>query len=133
MINAESITKMKDDVMLINTGRGALLDTAALIEALKAGKIGSAGLDVYEEEGEYFFEDFSSLTVEDDILARLLTFNNVIVTSHQAFFTEEALRKIADTTLHNINQFIENDKLDNEICYRCDKENCRKKEKGRCF
>lgn len=133
MINSESISKMKDDVMLINTGRGQLIDTSALIEALKAGQIGSAGLDVYEEEAEYFFEDFSSSMVEDDVLARLLTFNNVLVTSHQAFFTEEALRNIADTTFHNLSQYLNDGNLDNEICYKCDKTNCRKKEKGRCF
>jgi len=133
MINAESIGKMKDDVMLINTGRGQLIDTTALIEALKAGHIGSAGLDVYEEEGEYFFEDFSSSMVEDDVLARLLTFNNVLVTSHQAFFTKEALSNIADTTLKNVSAWVNNENLENEICYRCDKDNCRKKEKGRCF
>jgi D-lactate dehydrogenase len=133
MINEKSISKMKEGVMLINTGRGQLIDTSALIDALKSGHIGSAGLDVYEEEAEYFFEDFSSSMVEDDILARLLTFNNVLVTSHQAFFTEEALRNIADTTFFNVKQWLDGGNLDNEICYRCDKDNCRKKEKGRCF
>lgn len=133
MINSESISKMKDGVMIINTGRGGLIDTSALVDALKVGHVGSAGLDVYEEEGEYFFEDFSSAMVEDDVLARLLTFNNVLVTSHQAFFTEEALRNIADTTLENIRQYVAAEPLDNEICYRCDKENCRRKEQGRCW
>lgn len=133
MINTGSISRMKDDVMIINTGRGQLIDTAALIEALKTGRVGSAGLDVYEEEGEYFFEDFSSSTLEDDKLARLLTFNNVLVTSHQAFFTKEAIGNIADTTFGNIKAFIDGEALNNEICYKCDKKNCVKKEKGRCF
>ncbi len=133
MIGAESIARMKDDVMIINTGRGQLIDTAALIDALKSGRIGSAGLDVYEEEGDYFFEDFSSSTIEDDKLARLLTFNNVLVTSHQAFFTKEAIGNIADTTFENIDAFDGGKNLANEICYKCDKENCVKKEKGRCF
>jgi len=133
MINARSISMMKDDVMIINTGRGQLIDTAALIDALKSGHVGSAGLDVYEEEGDYFFEDFSSSTIEDDILARLLTFNNVLVTSHQAFFTKEAIGNIADTSFQNIEQFRKNESLVNEICYRCDKGHCAKKESGRCF
>ena len=133
MINEESIAGMKEGVMIINTGRGALIDTTALIDSLKEERIGSAGLDVYEEEGEYFFEDFSSSMVEDDVLARLLTFNNVLVTSHQAFFTEEALKNIADTTLLNIQQWADGESLDNEICYRCDKDSCRRKEKGRCW
>ena len=119
--------------MIINTGRGELIDTSALIEGLKNGHVGSAGLDVYEEEGDYFFEDFSSSMVEDDVLARLLTFNNVLVTSHQAFFTEEAIRNIAETTYSNIDCYINGKDLENEICYQCDRENCRKKEKGRCF
>ena len=133
MINADSISKMKDGVMIINTSRGGLIDTSALVEALKVGHVGSAGLDVYEEEGEYFFDDFSSAIVEDDVLARLLTFNNVLVTSHQAFFTEEAIRNIADTTLENIRQYVNGEAFENEICYRCDKDNCRRKETGRCW
>lgn len=133
LINDDSITKMKDNVMIINTGRGQLIDTKALINALKTGKIGSAGLDVYEEENEYFFEDFSQSVINDDILARLLTFNNVLITSHQAFFTKEALHNIAVTTLNNIKQYFDNNKIANEICYKCDKANCSKKEKGYCF
>jgi D-lactate dehydrogenase len=105
MINAETIAKMKTGVMLINTSRGGLIDTCALIDGLKTGKIGSAGLDVYEEEGGYFFEDFSNSVVTDDVLTRLLTFNNVIVTSHQAFLTQEALENIATTTLDNVLAF----------------------------
>jgi len=96
---------MKNGVMLINTGRGALIDTNALIDGLKNGKIGYAGLDVYEEESNYFFENFSNSIMTDDILARLTTFNNVIVTSHQAFLTREALSNIAETTIKNIRTF----------------------------
>ena len=96
---------MKDGVMLINTSRGALVDTVALIDGLKSGKIGYAGLDVYEEEGDYFFEDLSGEVMKDDVLARLTTFNNVMVTSHQAFLTDEALSAIATTTFQNIDEF----------------------------
>ena len=110
LINDYSISKMKDGVMIINTGRGQLIHTNALIEG-----IGSAGLDVYEEEGEYFYEDKSDRIIDDDVLARLLSFNNVIVTSHQAFFTKEALGNIATTTLQNIRDFINHKPLLNEV------------------
>ena len=115
LINDYSISKMKDGVMIINTGRGQLIHTNALIEGLKNKKIGSAGLDVYEEESEYFYEDRSDKIIDDDTLARLLSFNNVIVTSHQAFFTREALANIAATTLMNIKDFMEHKKLENEV------------------
>jgi len=115
LINDYSISKMKDGVMLINTGRGQLIHTTALIEGLKSKKIGYAGLDVYEEENEYFYEDKSDRIIDDDVLARLLSFNNVIVTSHQAFFTKEALENIADTTLNNIKDFIKGRPLLNEV------------------
>ena len=115
LINDYSIGKMKDGVMIINTGRGQLIHTNALIEGLKNKKIGSAGLDVYEEESEYFYEDQSDKIIDDDTLARLLSFNNVIVTSHQAFFTREALANIAATTLLNIKDFMEHKKLENEV------------------
>ena len=115
LINDYSISKMKDGVMIINTGRGQLIHTNALIEGLKNKKIGSAGLDVYEEEGDYFYEDKSDRIIDDDVLARLLSFNNVIVTSHQAFFTHEALENIANTTLQNIKDFAENKSLANEV------------------
>jgi D-lactate dehydrogenase len=105
LVNAEVIARMKRGVMLINTSRGALIDTRALLEGLKTGQIGYAGLDVYEEEGDYFFEDLSDQVIADDVLARLLTFNNVIVTSHQAFLTQEALENIADVTLESIREF----------------------------
>jgi D-lactate dehydrogenase len=105
IVNAEAIAKMKDGVMLINTSRGELVDTRALIQGLKSGKIGAAGLDVYEEEAGVFFHDLSHQVLTDDVLARLLTFNNVAITSHQGFLTNEALGNIADTTLDNIGEF----------------------------
>lgn len=105
MINEESLSKMKDGIMLINTGRGALIDSKALIAALKSKKIGSAALDVYEEEENYFFEDISDEVMEDDTLARLLSFNNVLITSHQGFFTKEAEQNIAAVTLKNVDVF----------------------------
>ncbi len=115
IINEKSIAQMKNGVMIINTGRGKLINTYDLIKGLKNKKIGYAGLDVYEEESEYFFEDRSNKILDDDILARLLSFNNVIVTSHQAFFTEEALRNIALTTLQNVRDFADNKVLVNEV------------------
>ncbi len=136
MVNAESIAKMKPGVMLVNTSRGGLIDAAALIEGLKSRRIGSAGLDVYEEESEYFFQDKSDAVMEDDVLARLLSFNNVLVTSHQAFFTQEALTNIASTTMRNIANFLEGKELVNEICYQCVAPAACPKTKGeakRCF
>lgn len=115
IIDTDSIAKMKDGVMIINTGRGKLIHTYALIKGLKSKKIGAAGLDVYEEESDYFFEDRSNIVMDDDVLARLLSFNNVIVTSHQAFFTKEALENIAQTTLMNIQDFVEGKELVNEV------------------
>ena len=132
MINKTTIAQMKPGVMIINTGRGRLIDTKALIGGLKTGRIGAAGLDVYEEESEYFFEDFSSSVIGDDVLARLMTFPNVLITSHQGFFTQEALANIAETTLQNIREFFNGGYLKNEICYQCDK-GCRKKDQKRCF
>ena len=105
MINGAAIRRMKNGVMLINTSRGALLDTVAIIEGLKSGRIGYLGLDVYEEEEEIFFEDRSGLILSDDVFARLLTFPNVVITGHQAFFTREALLNIAATTIDNITKF----------------------------
>jgi len=119
MINKKTISMLKEGAMIINTGRGQLIDTKALIQGLKSGKIGAAGLDVYEEESDYFFEDRSVELIKDDVLARLLTFPNVLVTSHQGFFTVEALNNIAHTTLTNLKDFFENRSLANEICYRC--------------
>lgn len=94
---------------------------------------GSAGLDVYGEEDDYFFEDLSNETVEDDKLARLLNYPNVLVTSHQAFFTKEALTNIAATTLGNLHSYFKGDALENEVCYRCNQPECRKEHRGRCF
>jgi D-lactate dehydrogenase len=106
---------MKRGVMLINTGRGALIDSRALIAALKTGHIGAAGLDVYEEEEGVFFRDLSDKVLQDDVLARLLTFPNVLVTSHQAFLTHEALANIAGTTLENVSAFERGQPLVNEV------------------
>lgn len=115
MINEKSIALMKDGVMIINTGRGKLIDSQALIKGLKSGKVGSAGLDVYEEESEYFFEDRSAQTLTDDVLARLLSFHNVIITSHQAFFTREAMQNISRTTLENLLEYFDGKSLSNEV------------------
>jgi D-lactate dehydrogenase len=133
MIRAETIARMKDGVMIINTGRGKLIRTQDLIEGLKTRKIGAAGLDVYEEETEYFFEDWSHVGLDDDVLARLTTFPNVLVTSHQGFFTKEALANIAETTLENVRLFFEQDRLPNEICYKCTNAVCPRSRTGRCF
>jgi D-lactate dehydrogenase len=105
LINADTIAQMKDGVMLINTGRGALIDTRAVIAGLKNKKIGYLGLDVYEEEADLFFEDYSNQLLQDDVFARLLTFPNVVVTGHQAFFTREALTAIGEITLANITHY----------------------------
>ena len=96
-----------------------MINTSHLIEGLKSGKIGSAGLDVYEEESRFFFEDLSDRVLTDDVLARLLTFNNVIITSHQGFFTREAMFNIAKTTMDNIQSFLNDMPLENEVCYKC--------------
>jgi D-lactate dehydrogenase len=105
MIDGSALARVKPGVTLINTGRGALIDSKALVEALKSGVVGAAGLDVYEEEEGVFFEDLSDKVLQDDVLARLLTFPNVIVTAHQGFFTREALAAIADTTLASVTAF----------------------------
>ena len=115
IINEASLAKMKPGVYLINTGRGGLIDTKALITSLKHGHLGAAGLDVYEEEENIFFQDLSESCLQDDILARLLTFPNVLITSHQAFLTHEALEHIAETTLENISSFEKNGLLINEV------------------
>ena len=102
LVSTDAIERMKPGVMLVNTGRGALIDTMAVIDGLKSGQIGSLALDVYEEEGDLFFEDRSGEVIADDIFSRLLTFPNVLITAHQAFLTREALRAIAGTTLDNL-------------------------------
>ena len=104
-IDADAIAKMKPGVMLINTSRGAVVDSSALIGGLKSGALGSVGLDVYEEEADLFFEDLSQTFIRDDVFARLLTFPNVLITGHQGFFTREALKAIAETTIANITAF----------------------------
>lgn len=115
MIGDVAISQMKPGVVLINTGRGQLIHTEALIDGLKEKRIGAAGLDVYEEEAAYFYEDTSDRILDDDVLARLLSFNNVIVTSHQGFFTREALANIAHTTMENLRAFFEGRPLENEV------------------
>ncbi len=121
MVNAESLATMKKGVVLINTSRGALIDSEALLAGIKSRKVGAACLDVYEEESDIFFEDNSGHILEDDTLARLISMPNVIVTSHQAFLTEEALANIADTTVRNLLDFAEGKPGANEVCYRCAK------------
>ncbi len=135
MIQADAIGKMKKGVVIVNTSRGGLIDTEALLEGIKARKIGAACLDVYEEEADIFFEDRSGHILNDELLSRLISMPNVIVTSHQAFLTEEALDNIAETTVGNILSCFENDGIcDNELCYRCGNiERCRKERKDKCF
>jgi D-lactate dehydrogenase len=105
LLDAKALGRMRDGVMLINTSRGALVDTHAVIDGLKRGKVAALGLDVYEEEAELFYQDLSAQVIQDDVFARLLTFPNVIITAHQAFLTEHALTAIAHTTLDNIARF----------------------------
>ncbi len=134
MICAASISQMKDSVIILNTSRGSLIDAEALLDGIKRKKIGAACLDVYEEETDLFFEDKSGHILHDDILARLLSMPNVIITSHQAFLTEEALDSIARTTVQNILDFFGGNHVENEICYHCsDLNECRKKRKQSCF
>jgi len=135
LINLDSIKLMKKGVVIINTSRGALVDAEALLEGIKERKIGAACLDVYEEESDVFFADKSGHILNDDVLARLISMPNVIVTSHQAFLTSEALDSIAKVTIENIRSFYErNELIQNELCYNCgNKENCRKQRKVKCF
>jgi len=115
VIDEQAIEKCKKGVVILNTSRGALVDAEALLAGIKSRKVGAACLDVYEEESEFFFEDFSGHILEDDTLARLISMPNVIVSSHQAFLTEEALSNIAETTVDNLISFFENGKCDNEV------------------
>ena len=135
MINADAIETMKKGIVIINTSRGGLIDTEALLEGIKARKVGAACLDVYEEEADIFFEDRSGHILNDELLARLISMPNVIVTSHQAFLTEEALNNIAETTVNNILSYFENDGIcNNELCYHCGHiERCKKERKEKCF
>lgn len=138
IINEKTIEKMKPGAVIINTSRGQLIESDSLLNALKSGKIGGAGLDVYEEESEFFFEDFSQTVIRDDILSILVSLPNVIITSHQAFLTNEALENIAKTTIQNLDEFFSGGPLTNEICYQCKTgdigPNCEKRKAGeRCF
>ena len=133
LVNETSIARMKRGVMIVNTGRGQLIQTEALIEALKSKQVGAAGLDVYEEEGDYFYEDRSDSIIDDDTLARLLLFPNVIVTSHQAFFTAEAMHNITETTLQNIKDFFDGRPLVNTVTkYRLRRQPARRISRRRC-
>ncbi|MCR5305660.1 MAG: 2-hydroxyacid dehydrogenase [Oscillospiraceae bacterium] len=118
LINCETIQLMKKGVVVINTSRGALIDAECLLEGIKSRRIGAACLDVYEEETDYFFEDLSGHILNDDILARLISMPNVIVTSHQAFLTEEALSNIAETTVNNIVQLHDENACPNELIWK---------------
>ena len=122
MVNKKTIKKMKTGVILINTSRGALINAEDLLEGIKERKIGGACLDVYEEESDFFFNDFSNHIMSDDTLARLISMPNVIVTSHQAFLTQEALNNIAETTVSNITEFFTTGKCENEVCAKCNNE-----------
>lgn len=135
MIDAEAIASMKKGVVIINTSRGGLIDAEALLEGIKARQVGAACLDVYEEEADIFFEDRSGHILNDDLLSRLISMPNVIVTSHQAFLTEEALNNIAETTIDNIRSYFDNDGIcNNELCYRCGEiEHCKKERRQKCF
>jgi D-lactate dehydrogenase len=115
LVDAKWLKQVKPGCMIINTSRGALIDTRAAIHALKTGRLGSLGLDVYEEEADLFFEDLSDRVIQDDVFARLLTFPNVIITAHQGFFTQEAINQIATTTLANIREFEDGKPLTNEV------------------
>ena len=135
LINADTIAMMKKGVTIINTSRGALVDTEALINGIKEKKVGAACLDVYEEEGDLFYEDFSGSVIQDDKLVRLIAMPNVIVTSHQAFLTKEALDNIAHTTVENMVKFEKGiESPDTEVCYHCGRQtDCRKERHKKCF
>lgn len=133
MIDAKAIAKMKKGVIILNTSRGGLINANDMLEGIKNRHIGAACIDVYEEEGDLFFNDKSGHILDDDIMARLLSMPNVIVTSHQAFLTEEALDNIADTTIDNIEKFFKTGEKPNEVCYRCERfDVCSSKNKKIC-
>ncbi len=137
IIDQEAFKKMKKGVFIVNTSRGALIDSKELLNALNDETVKGAGLDVYEEEADLFFEDFSGTLIKDDVLALLVSRPNVILTSHQAFLTAEALENIAKTTLHNLDEFFAGDALTNEVCYQCKGGKteiaCPKDGRKRCF
>lgn len=138
LINADTLAKAKRGFTLINTSRGGLVDSKTLLAALRDGTVGAAGLDVYEEESEWFYEDRSDVTRQNKTLSLLVSLPNVIVTSHQAFLTHEALANIATTTLKNLDAYFAGAPLENEICYRClgsggaKKADCPQRANGRC-
>ena len=135
MIGDDAVEMMKPGVVIVNTSRGGLIDTESLINGIKVGIVGAACLDVYEEEGDLFYEDFSGDVVQDDKLVRLIAMPNVIVTSHQAFLTKEALDNIAGTTVDNLLRFYRGEgNSDNEVCYGCGRQqDCRKARHIKCF
>ena len=137
ILNRGAFSKMKKGVFILNTSRGALIDSEALLDALNDRTVGGAGLDVYEEEANLFYEDRSDTIIRDDTLALLVSRPNVILTAHQAFLTEEALHNIAEKTIKNLDAFFSGAPLENEICYLCDRDkagqDCRKTRQARCF
>ena len=137
ILNRGAFSKMKKGVFILNTSRGALIDSEALLDALNDRTVGGAGLDVYEEEANLFYEDRSDTIIRDDTLALLVSRPNVILTAHQAFLTEEALHNIAEETIKNLDAFFSGAPLENEICYLCDRDkagqDCRKTRQARCF
>ena len=137
ILNRDAFSKMKKGVFILNTSRGALIDSEALLDALNSRTVGGAGLDVYEEEANLFYEDRSDTIIHDDTLALLVSRPNVILTAHQAFLTEEALHNIAEETIKNLDAFFSGAPLENEICYLCDRvkagHDCRKTRRERCF
>ena len=131
LINSETLELCRRGVVILNTSRGALVDAEALLGAIKSRRVGAACLDVYEEESDFFFEDLSGHIISDDVLARLISMPNVIVTSHQAFLTEDALESIAKTTVANIRSIHDSGRCENELCYRCgEATDCKT---GKCF
>lgn len=137
ILNRTAFSQMKKGVFILNTSRGSLIDSSALLEALNKEIVRGAGLDVYEEEADLFFEDFSGSIIHDDTLALLVSHPNVLITSHQAFLTEEALGNIVRVTLGNLDAYFSGAPLGNEICYYCkagkNSEECKKKKGQRCF
>jgi D-lactate dehydrogenase len=138
ILDRHAFEKMKKGMVILNTSRGGLIESEALLYALNHEIVSGAGLDVYEEEYDLFYEDFSNTIIKDDVLSLLISRPNVIITSHQAFFTNEALENIARTTYGNLDAYFSGDALDNEICYQCLKgreaAECRRNNnRGRCF
>lgn len=134
ILDKNAIEKLKKGVVIVNTSRGALIDSQALLDGIKERKIGAACLDVYEEESDIFFEDNSNHIMNDEVMARLISMPNVIVTSHQAFLTKEALENIAHTTIENVKEFVKDGSSDNELCYRCGKtDDCKNFRAKKCF